>query len=254
MEGAAPIAAHLLDCSACASRLTTIQSRLAHLAVVLRDADNAIGADLAPHVSIETLKQRAAERLLSRTNRASRITYARHRSLGAAAAVLLFAGAAAAAVPALRGWIAVHWTQVATSHTTSGTTPLVSAPTPAQAQHSGAVVSFHPLGSVFVIRFDEPPAGGILVLSSVVRTTSATPNVASAEVIGGGATDELLVWPGELRIRNSASSIANYRVALPVSVHSVHIVFGRGASERGRVVELAPSALEEIGLGSHAVR
>lgn len=256
-NGASPIAAHLLECSVCAARLTTVQSRLARLTVVLRDADRAIGATSAPRVSMETLNERAAARRLSQANR---IAYARpHRWLGAAAAVLLFAGAAAAAVPALRGWVAARWTQIATSRTTTRATPLISESPPTQAQQSGAVVSFHPLGSELVIRFDKSPAGGVLVLSSVVGMGST---VASAEIVSGGASDgasdgasgELLVLPRELRILNSANSTADYHVALPASVHSVRVVFGHSASERGSVVALPASAHEEISLGARQLR
>ncbi len=259
MEEASLVAAHLLECSACASRLVIVKSRLARLTVVLREADSAIGATSPPHVSMETLDERAAARRLYRAHRtvSARISIVHsHRWLGAAAAVLLFAGAATAAVPALRGWVAARWAQVATPGATVRRTALPVSESPAAPlQQRGAVVSFHPLGDEFVIRFDKPPAGGVLVLSRVAGVASTSMSTAaSAEIIRGGTTDELVVLPRELRIRNSASSVADYRVVLPASVHSVRIVFGNGPSERGSVVALPASVREEISLGKRPVR
>lgn len=237
------LASHFADCSTCASRLAIMRSQLAHLAIMLREADVAIGASPAPRITLDVLKGRAAAR---RSHRAQVLTSViapavPRRWLGAAAGVLLCAGAAAAAVPALRDWLAVRATH-ATTPAIPGSQPLSIS---GQSTGNGAVVSFHPQGDHFTIQFDAAPAGGGLELS-----TAAERGPASAEIVSGGAADELLVLPSELRIRNGTGSAADYRIALPITVHSLHVIFGAQRSARDTVIALSPNTHQEIHLGN----
>ena len=49
-------------------------------------------------------------------------------------------------------------------------------------------------------------------------------------MIGGDGTSEMILLPGGLRVRNSASSTVSYEVQLPLTISTVEVVVA-GASE-----------------------
>lgn len=223
------VASHIALCSSCTARIGTLRSRLDRLSVVLDETD-AVARDAAPTVTLDMLKARASARKLARARRFP-------PWLSAAAGVLLCVGVAAAAVPSLRSWISGQWSAVIT-HPTRAPRPVAT-----QTTDASTIVSFVPEeGDQFVIRFDAVPAAGVLDVTSADGR-------ASAEIVRGGANDELVVLPGELRIRNSSASTADYRITLPCTVHSLHIEFEDQPSSRGRVVAMSHTTHQTIKLG-----
>jgi hypothetical protein len=100
-------------------------------------------------------------------------------------------------------------------------------PTPAAPQvptgSVGATIFFDPpTGGELAVRFDARPSAGSLELSSGDVTR------ASAQVTARASTEALLVLPGELRVRNSPTSAADYRITVPASVRRVRVHIGPG--------------------------
>lgn len=84
----------------------------------------------------------------------------------------------------------------------------------------GATVTFPLSGADFRLQVDSPQEEDQLDvrIADVAR--------ASAEIIGGGESESLLVLPSGIRIRNQSRSSADYRVSLPSSVHRVIVAIG----------------------------
>ncbi len=143
------------------------------------------------------------------------------RSLVAMAALVLSAtlgGAQEAPSPQLpRGTITGEVVDAATIQ------PPRAAPRAEQAPRGamGAIVWFEPPdGSELVVRFDERPAAGSVELAR------GTDDRAAAQVIARAGSEVLVVLPGELRVRNSRASTADYRVTVPPSVRRIRLHVG----------------------------
>ena len=135
----------------------------------------------------------------------------------AAAATLVILASAAAATPPVRAWI---MRQLSPEPTISpGATPPVIVPAPGTG-NAGIIASFAPTDTSLVIRFDRRQSLGALDLSV------AGADRISAQAIDGTAAEELVVLPGELRVINTATSVANYRVTVPLSVRTVKVLVG----------------------------
>ena len=151
----------------------------------------------------------------------------------AAAATFLIIASAAAATPAVREWILRGISRSTPPATTPSAPPDATAPIA-----TGVIASFAPTDTVLLIRVERRQRQGGLELDA-----SASDRV-SAQAIGGGA-EELVVLPGELRIANTATSSADYRIRIPASVRVVRVVVGgqqvavvRSSAEMHRRVEL----------------
>jgi hypothetical protein len=98
-----------------------------------------------------------------------------------------------------------------------------------------------PAGAQLVVRFDERPAARSL---EVVRGDDSR---AAAQVVARAGSEVLLVLPGELRVRNSRASTADYRVTLPSPVRRVLLHVGPGEAP-ARIIEVVRNAPQTIRL------
>jgi hypothetical protein len=82
------------------------------------------------------------------------------------------------------------------------------------------VASFVPTDTALVIRFNQRQSRGALLLKV------ADSDRISAQAVGGTAAEEMVVLPGQLRVVNTSSSVADYRVTVPTSVRAVRVMIG----------------------------
>lgn len=181
---------------------------------------------------------RAASEVLSRADAAPRVFALHENGRGpgtvrrwwpaAAAVVLLVAGTVAVAAP-VRTWMVARWPTL--GHLLHVSTPTAAqAPTPAPSPAVGEV-SFTPDSNVLVVRVATRQVEGSLVLE-----TSSTAT-ASATVRGQGEHEAVVVLPNELRIANTATSRATYRLTLPARLKRVDVVI-----DGDRALSLTPVA------------
>lgn len=240
----ADAATHLDACAECRRRMERYRTRRERLAHLLARADFPVPAaagpatapklvpDAADGAKVIPLRPRAAGRPGRFTDRPW---------LRAAAVVLLLLAAATVATPArawIVEWVTRQWARVA--HREPAPAPRVvrtpdAPPAPPQAS---AQVRFVPGGSELRVEVAHPQPSGVLTL---VRVDGPA---ASAEVMGTQPV-ELLVVPSGLRIRNTASTVAEYRVQVPDGIRRVRV---RIAGGRETVVERA-----EIGGGPRTI-
>ena len=199
--------AHVAQCEACASRLDRLRAASGRVASAVALIDT-------PPLDVTRMQRRLA------TVRSPRRVATNSGFAWRAAAVVVLAAGVAAASP-LRGWIVRH------VNTPAQSTPALPpshapapSPSPVATNAAGAVVWFTAQGNDLVIRFDAIPAAGTLDLSQ------STDRQASAQIAAGGHGESLLILPGELRVRNTAGSTADYRVTVPTDVHTVRLVSG----------------------------
>ncbi|HTJ20767.1 MAG TPA: hypothetical protein VL383_00165 [Gemmatimonadaceae bacterium] len=197
---------HVDQCDACRARLAEIAAQSSRV----RESLSLIPV---PSITAEEFHRRVAAASSRRI--ATRV----HRpAWQAAAAVLVVAGAAAAAATGpIRAWIR----QRSESPPAVERAPVRPPATTAQPlDRSGAIVSFAPSGAQFTVRFDSVPETGELTVAGTTATDI------SARVVSGAGTggDELVVLPGELRVRNSSRSRANYAVAVPSIVTRLRVI------------------------------
>jgi len=197
---------HLARCTECRSRLDETAWRAS---AVRRSLESITVVALNEN---EFLRRVGA----TRSNRARPVW---RRSAWQAAAAVIVVVAAAAASP-IRAWIArQHEPSRAKVVTASPLRRVDSARTESR---SGTTVSFAPSGPSFTLRFDSLPAAGLLTIGGTASTA------VSARVVSGAGTggDDVVVLPGELRVRNSASSRATYSVSVPAAVTRVRVLVG----------------------------
>ena len=225
-ESAPDAAAHLDTCRQCAARLDTVRQRSAALSAAIG------GVRVPPLDDLARARQRAAieARLAGSSGTATRASGAAGRRwrwtspwIRAAAAILIVAGVAAAASP-VRAWIAEH---IAPGHqpretpasTTAPPTASPSAPPAASEvfftvnarELTVTVVSMQRAGEVVIRRADGPQS--------------------SASVLGG-VTEELLVLPDGVRIRNDSNAVSSYLVRTEPAVERIRLRVGGGATAR----------------------
>jgi hypothetical protein len=129
-----------------------------------------------------------------------------------AAMVLVFTATPARAL-FVRGWEALRSLVAAAPSEPPATAPETEVAEP----DVSSVLRFTPHGPEFRLEFLSRPQAGTLVLS-----LDSVP-VASAGIIGGEASDEMILLPDGLRVRNSATSTASYEVQLPLSLSVVEL-------------------------------
>ncbi len=151
------------------------------------------------------------------------------RMLQAAAILLIVAVAASPA----RAWLVEGWLALRSLFT--------EAPAPGQPEgepsigvvETTAVVTFPAVGSDFSLEVVSTQSRGTVVIA-----IDSVPS-ASARVLGGDGSEELVVLPGGLRILNAAASTASYEILLPLVVRNIAVrVAGRTV---WRLDETAPS-------------
>lgn len=195
---------HVDSCPECRLRLDGVRTRS-------RQVRAAIDAVPIPPMDVAHLRHR----LLARGRRSAAVPLWRRPGVQVVAAVVAVSAVAAAVGP-VRSFVSRR----ATSAGPVTAPPVQTTPTPRQS--AGSSVSFAPAGPTLTLRFDSAQAAGELVME---RTTATD---ISAQVVSGAdsAGDPMVVLPGELRLRNSTTSRASYRVLLPGAVDRVHVVVG----------------------------
>jgi anti-sigma factor RsiW len=188
---------HLRDCVACRQNAAELE-RLSHLfGLALQRGD--VTGDTS-----------AAE------TRPLRRRWPRKRMLQAAAILLIVAAAASPA----RAWLVEGWLALRSLFT--------EAPAPVQPERepsigvaeTTAVVTFAAVGSDFSLEVVSAQSRGTVVIAS-----GSVPS-ASARVLGGDGSEELVVLPGGLRILNVATSTASYEIVLPPVVRNIEVRIG----------------------------
>lgn len=197
---------HLDQCDEC-------QARLADIAAQSSRVRESLSFITVPYVTADDFHRRVAAASARRV-----ATRYRPPAWQAAAVVLVVvAAAAAAATRPIRTWIRHRAESPAAAERAPVQLP---ATTPQAADRAGATVSFAPAGPEFTVRFDSVPETGALTVGST------TENDISARVVSGAGTggDALVVLPGELRVRNSSRSRANYAVSVPSLAKRLRVI------------------------------
>jgi len=229
----AAAAPHAAACAECRARMDAMARRRERLGALLARADFPVPASSAPEPGVIPLHARRREAAPARP------------WLRAAAIILVVLGVGAVATPA-RAWIA-RWITEAWESVTGDEAPPAPAPAPAPApepaeQTAAAQVGFVPTGAELTVVVAHAQDAGAL-------TVAAAPGEsATAEVVGGTGSADLLVLPAALHVRNAPGSAAEYRLALPSSVRRVRVRVGEGretvvnmaeVGDAGRRVELS---------------
>jgi anti-sigma factor RsiW len=230
----ADLAGHVAECQECGARLARFRLRSERVAAELRATD-------VPSVDAARLRPPFDQASVARRRRRRWAAALWSRPELRAAAALILIASVAAASPAARGWILDRVARL------RGATPAPrSEPRPSEQGTGGTVgarVWFEaPTGEELVVRFDAQPAGGTLALGVT------DDDRASAQVIARARGEGFLVLPGELRVRNTGTSVADYRITLPPGVRRVRVHVG--PAETGPIlVDVAPGATRVILLG-----
>jgi hypothetical protein len=194
---------HVTRCADCQRRLAVISDN----AQRVRESLSVIPI---PRLDASALRVRIAAAGARRT-----VPWWRRPAVQAAAALVIVT-ALAAASPA-RHWLREHFGR-ATAPVAPPRAPSKQAPAPPEL--SGATVSFPASGPTFTMRLDVSPVTGSLVIE---RTAADQISVQVASGAGTGG-DDMVVLPSELRVRNTTSSRASYRVSIPSSVTRVVVI------------------------------
>ena len=133
----------------------------------------------------------------------------------AVAATLVVLASAAAATPPIRHWIL----RQVSGEPAPAVREIPANPVPSPAQATGVIASFAPTDSTLVVRFDRSQPRGSIEIEA------APGNRVSAQAVGG-ASEEMIVLPGQLRIANTEASTADYRITVPLSVRVLRVVVG----------------------------
>ena len=208
----AVLGAHVTGCGECSARLARLRSISVSIGDLLR------ATDVAPvdPVRIRPPFDTVGVARLRRRRRA--IALWSRPGLRAAAAILLLAGVAAAS-PAARRWIADGIARLRGAAPASPTAPKQPS-RPAQVASGSRVWFAPPTGPELVVRFENRPKTGTLALQRIEDDR------ASVQVVARASGEALLVLPGEVRVRNSGTSVADYRLTLPSSVRRVRVYVG----------------------------
>lgn len=193
MQSSAEARDHLSGCRHCSSRYETLER-----------ASSLLHASL-PDVPMPRIDWRA-----SRRRRPWVISVP-----VAIAATLVVLASAAAATPPIRHWIL----RQVSGYPAPRAPETVTNPAPSTSQAAGVIASFAPTDSTLVIRFDRTQSRGSIVIEAALG------NRVSAQAVGG-APEEMIVLPGQLRIANTGASTADYRLTVPLSVRVLRVVVG----------------------------
>lgn len=216
------VLAHMTDCAECGARA----DRLRELS----------GAWSAVLVRTDPIRLRGVT-----PARPSAQPSTRGRGLWLRAASLLFALALASlASPPVRAWLAERWTALQDRDEPASASPAV----PGDRRQAGALIVFAHADTSFSVAFSAFQETGEL---EIVFAADASGEIV-AEAMTGQA--ELLVGPGSLRIANSTSAGADYRITVNDVVRVVYVTVGAAgttgaAAVRHSVVRRGPAATPE---------
>jgi hypothetical protein len=197
---------HVAQCVVCRSRLDAVAARAS---AVRRSLESIPVSPLNENEFLRRVRAAGA-------NRARPVW--RRPSWQAAAAVIVVAAAAAASP--IRAWIERRLER-SRAEAVAGS-PRRSVDSARKESRSGATVSFAATGPAFTLRFDSLPAAGLLTIDGTA-SKAVSARVASGAGTGG---DDFVILPGELRVRNLASSRATYFVSVPSTVTRVQVIVG----------------------------
>jgi hypothetical protein len=226
--------AHAAGCAECRARMDAMVRRRDRLNALLARTDFPVPAASAPEPGVIPLHARRREAAPARP------------WLRAAAIILVVLGVGVMASPA-RAWIARWITEAWESVAGDGDAPPAPAPAPTPApepaeQTAAAQVGFVPTGAELTVVVAHAQDAGALTVAA------AQGESATAEVVGGTGSADLLVLPAALHVRNVPGSAAEYRLTLPSSVRRVRVRVGGGretvvnmaeVGDSGRRVELS---------------
>ena len=220
---------HLVNCAACARRLDQLERAVGHVRFEL----TSVGV---PNMNAAAMRARLLEAEASVRSRSMPLRWSWTSLALRAAGILILITGIAWATPA-RHWLVERFGRTDSSKPKSVATKSVVSPP----EHSGAgmVVRFPAEASELVVRFAVRPSRGALELRA---TNDAR---VSAQISARAGGEEMLVLPGELRIVNSAASVADYLVTVPAHVAVVRVVIG---DRPPRVVRLVSNSSEVVEL------
>lgn len=202
---------HVSSCAVCSERSERLRRQGVAVSSALATLDEA-----DPHAGVALRDE--LRRAQVRTSLRRRGLW-RRTGLRAAAGVLIVAGVAAATP---LGRIAVRYVEAALESGSAGESRNPEAPAGApSAAGTGTLVAFEPTGGRLIVRFSAHQPEGDVELSpgpigSRVR----------AQVMADPEVEELVLLPGELRVVNSATSRAGYRVTTPQGLRVLVLVGG----------------------------
>ena len=229
----ADLAAHVTGCASCGARLELLRRRTEHLRQTL-------AAATPPLLDAGRLRPPSDQLALARAlaSRRRKPLWS-HAGVRAAAAILVLAGIVAA-TPA-RAWILERVSRLRADATRVEGGRRVPPPPTAAPQAPASTVWFTPAEDELVIRFDARPTRGTLELLAGDDPRS------SAQVVAGAGGEAFLVLPSELRIRNAAGSVADYRVVVSPRVRRVRVLTGDQPSG-GTTIDVTPEMRRVIPL------
>jgi hypothetical protein len=166
--------------------------------------------------------------------------WTRWRVTRAAAAIVILA-AALSATPA-RAWLVEGWDALKSLVVGEPVEQPEVAPAPVESGEISSVITFTPAGPEFMLQVIHVQAGGTLYLT-VAPTASA-----SAGVMGGDGSEEIVVLPNGFQIRNATTSTASYEVRLPNHLETLEVRVGDRAALRLDLTAPADSISREIDL------
>ena len=217
-------AAHATGCPTCQARITELRRRRTRLTELLVSTDTpSVALPSVEHVlslaaagsAARSSERRAPTLGVAETSRFRRPT---RRTLAAAAVIL--SGAALAAQPVSR-WVMARLQRPESPAAARVDATVDRAPAP-----SPAAIAFVPQPGEFTVRFDAAPASGTLTLQPI------TGSKVDAAITARAKDENFFVLPDGLRIRNSATSVADYRLAIPPSLTRIRVQIGAGATAR----------------------
>lgn len=221
---------HLLECDRCRREADELERLSRGFGFLLQRAD------LVP-VPTDGTNRRPEETAVTH---ALKPRWTRIRILKAAAAVALVI--TAIGVSPARAWLVDGWQAIRSLFTEESAAPTQPS-SPSETATAPAVVTFTPRGPEFTIDVSSAQATGKISLA-----IDSAP-LASARVLGGDGSEELIVHRGGLRIVNTPTSSASYEIAVPRSVSTLELIVA------GRIVlslseaELLDLTSREIDLG-----
>jgi anti-sigma factor RsiW len=222
---------HLDGCAACAVRIEQIASDSSAVASYLAGS-----APTAPDM-VTRARALAGVRRAGATRRRSR-----RPALRAAAAACALLVLSLSAQP-VRAWMMERWEG---ARATAVRAPEV-AKLPANVVRRSSVVAFAPRGARFDVQLESFQADGTLTIQ--VRGVER----ATAQVLDG-SHETLLILPSGLRVENTASSRASYRVTVPADLPLIRVTVAGHTLASYSVEKGAVPSSRSFPLGQGAAR
>lgn len=206
--------AHLAECGECARRMETLREQASVLSSLVETLDSAAPDALTRARALAAVRRAGASRTSSR----------RWYAAGSvrAAAMVAVAALATLGVEPVRAWVSERLSELVGA---DDAVPAVAVRPPVVER--GSIVSFEPAGETFVLEIEHAQEMGYVSLE--LREVTE----ASAEVVDG-RTEEILALPSGLRVANSSTSRASYRLVLPTDLKLIQVFAG------GRPVAIIP--------------